>query len=305
MRRLAERNRVLIDGDLERRYAFDGFDDFLELFLLGLRVLRTAEDFADATVALAAELAAQNVRYAEVTTTAFSHSRREVAMADYAAGLNAGRAAALRDHGVEIGWVIDIPRAIEPPESRFTVDLATGPLAPEGVVGIGLGGPEPGYPPEPYAEVFARARAAGLKSLPHAGETEGPASVRGALDALGAERIGHGVRSVEDPALIDELGARRTHLEISLTSNVALGVVPEIREHPFPALLEAGVSVGLNTDDPAYFSTTLNDELLLAAETFALSRADLVALQQAAFRASSLPRERVAPLLDELGRVQV
>ncbi|MDH3225618.1 MAG: adenosine deaminase [Thermoleophilia bacterium] len=303
MRRLAARNGVDLEDDLERRYTYDGFDHFLELFLMGLRVLRTGEDFADAVEALAGELAAQNVRYAEVTTTAFSHNRRQVAMADYAAGLNAGRAAARQKHGVELGWVIDIPREIEPPESPFTTDFVTGPLAPEGLVGIGLGGPEPGNPPEPYEQAFARVRAAGLRSLPHAGETEGPASVRGALEALGAERIGHGVRSVEDPALVDELGTRGTHLEVSLTSNVALQVVSEIDEHPLPALLEAGLSVGLNTDDPAYFSTTLNDELLLAATSFGLSRADLVALQAAAFRASSLPQDRTAEFLADLSRV--
>jgi adenosine deaminase len=304
MRRLAARNGVELEGDLEQRYSYDGFDDFLELFLLGLRVLRTGEDFADTVESLARELAAQNVRYAEITTTAFSHNRREVPMSDYAAGLNAGRAAA-RELGVELGWVIDIPREIEGPESRFTVDFATGPLAPDGVVGLGLGGPEPGNPPQPYQEAFALARAAGLRSLPHAGETEGADSVRGAVEALGAERIGHGVRSVEDPALMDELGSRGTHLEVSLTSNVALRVVDEIGEHPLPALLDAGLSIGLNTDDPAYFSTTLNDELLLAASAFGLSRTDLIALQEAAFRASSLPPDRQASFLAELASASV
>ena len=281
-----------------------GFGDFLDLFLLGLRVLRRGEDFADATEALARELAAQNVRYAEVTTTAFSHDRRGVAMSDYVAGLNAGRRAAREVHGVEIGWVIDIPREIEGPDSRFTCDFVTGPGAPDGLVGIGLGGPEPGNPPEPYREAFARARAAGLRSLPHAGETEGASSVRGAIDALGAERIGHGVRSVEDPALLEELASRGVHLEISLTSNIALRVFSEIGEHSLPALLAAGVDVGLNTDDPAYFSTTLNDELLLAAEAFVLGRADLIALQASAFRASSLPAERIRAHLDELATVR-
>ena len=301
---LAQRNGIELErASLDRRYEFSNFDDFLQLFLLGLRVLRTGEDFADAVVALAAELGEQNVRYAEVTTTAFSHDKRGLAMSEYAAGLNEGRRIARERHGVELGWVIDIPREIEGPESSFTVDFVTGPHAPEGIVGMGLGGPEPGNPPEPYEKVFAKARAAGLRSLPHAGETEGAASVRGAVEKLGAERIGHGVNAIHDPSVIDLLRERDVHLEVSVTSNVALKVVPDVASHPLPRLIEAGLSVGVNTDDPAYFSTTLNDELLLVASTFGLGRAGLVELQRSAFRASSLPDERKRAEIDALDAI--
>ena len=302
--RLARRNGIVTSlEEVERRFDFRDFDHFVQLFVFGLRLFQTAEDFADAVESLAVELAAQNVWYAEVTTTAFSHRLRGVPVGEYVEGLNAGRRIARERHGVEIGWVIDIPRELEPPDDGFTATFLTGPDAPEGVVGIGLGGPETGFPPELFAASFARARAAGLRSLPHAGETQGPASIRGALDALGADRIGHGVRCIEDAALLEEIVARGIHLEVSITSNVLLGVVPDVAGHQFPLLRDAGVSVSINTDDPAYFDTTLNDEIAIATAAYGLTRADLVDLQRAAFEASSLVAERKRSALTELAAV--
>jgi adenosine deaminase len=304
--RLAERNGIRTSlEEVERRYDFRDFDHFVELFVFGLRLFQAAEDFADAIESLAVELAAQNVRYVEVTSTAFSHRLRGVPVSEYVEGLNSGRRLARERHGLDIGWVIDIPRELEPPDDGFTATFLTGPDVPDGVVGIGLGGPETGFPPELFAASFARARAAGLRSLPHAGETQGPASVRGALDALGAERIGHGVRAIEDPALVDEIVSRGIHLEVSITSNVLLGVVPDVAHHQFPLLREAGVSVSLNTDDPAYFDTTLNREITIATNAFGLSRADLVDLQRATFEASSLPPDRKRAALSELAAIDV
>ncbi|MGI9647353.1 MAG: adenosine deaminase family protein, partial [Acidimicrobiia bacterium] len=203
MFRLAECNEIDLGAasadDLTERYEFGSFDAFLDLFMQGLAVLRTGEDFTLAVVALAGELADQRVRYAEVTTTPFNHHRRGIPMEDYVAGLNEGRRLARVDHGVEIGWICDIPRELEEPHSDFTVDLITGPDAPQGVVALGLGGPEVGFPPDLFSTSFARAKAAGLGSVPHAGETVGPASVWGAIRSLHADRIGHGVRAVEDP----------------------------------------------------------------------------------------------------------
>ena len=267
MFRLAERNDVDLGVDspagLEERYVYDSFDDFLRLFLAGLEVLKTGEDFADVTEALAGELAEQNVRYAEITTTPFNHHRRGIAMSEYAEGLDEGRRRAL-DLGVEIGWVCDIPRELEPPDLGFTADYITGPTAPAGVVALGLGGPEPGFPPQLFTDSFARAKAAGLGSVPHAGETGGPENVRTAVEELGADRIGHGIRSVEDAALMGMLAERQIMCEVSMTSNVALGVVTSIAEHPVTQLMAAGVPVSINTDDPAYFRTDLTAELELA-----------------------------------------
>ena len=262
---LAERHGVDLGAETEEeltaRYRYESFHDFLRLFMQGLAVLRDAEDFAAVAGELAAELAGQNVRYAEVTTTPFNHVRRGIEMADYVAGLNEGRRRAHLEHGVEFGWICDIPRELETPDLGFTADLITGPLAPDGVVAIGLGGPEVGFPPELYAESFQRAKAAGLGAVPHAGEVAGPESVWGAIETLAADRIGHGVRAVEDPALVSHLAETGIPLEVSMTSNVLLGVVPSLDEHPIRRLLEAGVAVSINTDDPAYFGTDLVSEL--------------------------------------------
>jgi aminodeoxyfutalosine deaminase len=134
-----------------------------------------------------------------------------------------------------------------------------------GVVGVGLGGLEADYPPEDYAAVFDRIRAEGLGSVPHAGEVAGPASIRGALDALGADRIRHGIRAVEDPELLAGLAERRIVLDVCPVSNVRTGAAPSLAEHPLPQLLEAGVLCSINTDDPAMFDTDLTREYEAAA----------------------------------------
>jgi aminodeoxyfutalosine deaminase len=135
------------------------------------------------------------------------------------------------------------------------------------VVGLGLGGPGVGHPPETFGPLFARGRAAGLHSVPHAGEHVGPASVRGALDALGAERVAHGVRSVEDLSLVAELADNRVALDVCPTSNICLGVYESLADHPVRRLHEAGVVVTVSTDDPPLFGTTLDCEVALLAGT--------------------------------------
>lgn len=306
MLELAEKNGVDIGAasanELTAQYEYGSFDDFLALFMQGLTVLQTGEDFAVAITALAAELAAQNVGYAELTTTPFNHHRRGIAMADYVEGLNEGRRMARRDHGIELGWICDIPRELEPPDLEFTADLITGPGAPDGVVAIGLGGPEPGFPPELYAGSFARAIGAGLGSVPHAGETMGPESVWGALRTLLANRIGHGVRALEDPALIEFLVETGTPLEISLTSNVLLGVVASVEEHPLRRLMEAGVIVTLNTDDPAYFRTDLTTELQLAHDVHDIGVDELREMQHTALATSFAPASLKRTIEQELAR---
>lgn len=304
MLRLARRHGVDLGAgsaeELTSQYRFGDFDSFLSLFLQGLEVLRSGEDFTTATVALAEELAAQNVRYAEVTTTPFNHHRRGIAMADYVAGLNEGRRLAREEHGVELGWICDIPRELEPSDAHFTVDLITGPGAPDGVVALGIGGPEVGFPAEAFEAAFVRAKAAGLGSVPHAGETVGAESVWAAIGSLKADRIGHGVRAVEDPDLLGLLVERGIPLEVSMTSNVLLGVAPSIEEHQIRPLLDAGVTVTLNTDDPAYFSTDLNRELQLAHDIHGVSVADLREMQRTAAVASFARSEVKAAILAEL-----
>ncbi|MCP3991764.1 MAG: adenosine deaminase [Actinomycetia bacterium] len=277
------------DG-LPERFSFDGFPDFAAQFFYGLSLLHTGEDLATVTTDLATTLAGQNVLYAEVTTTAFTHfmgrdDRPGMTPADYRDGLNEGRRRA-SDLGVDISWVIDIPRDLERPDNSVTIDYLESADTPDGLVAIGLGGYEVGCPAEPFAPHFARARSLGLHSVPHAGETEGAHSIWAALDDLQAERIGHGVRCLEDPALVAELGERGTMLEVCPTSNDLLQVVSTLEDHPLPELRAAGVRVCLNTDDPGWFATDLNNELIVASRYLGVTPADHLAMQLDALAAS-------------------
>ncbi|HVM65958.1 MAG TPA: adenosine deaminase [Acidimicrobiales bacterium] len=297
---LAERNGIDLGArsveEVTARYAFRDFAHFIELYLVGMSAIRSGQDVLDAIDALAADLAQQNVRYAEVTTTAYLHFANGTPVRDYRDALDLGARRAAADHGVEVGWIVDIPRSIESPEEGWTAEFLTGPLAPSDAVAIGLGGPEAEFPPEWYRTAFDRARAAGVPGVVHAGEVAGPASVRGALDALQAVRIGHGVRSMEDRRLVRELAERQVPLEVCVTSNVLLGVYPSLAAHPLPAMLEAGLNVSINTDDPGYFSTTLNDEHIVAHERLGVPVEDLVSAQRRAVDASLCSPERKAAL---------
>ncbi|MGA2036170.1 MAG: adenosine deaminase [Acidimicrobiales bacterium] len=282
---LAEHNHVdlgvgTVEG-LATRYRFRDFRHFIELYLLGMSAIRTGDDLVCAIDALATELASQHVRYAEVTTTAYAHHANGMPTSEYRDALDIGARRARDDSGVELRWIVDIPRSVEPPTQQWTVEFLTSPNVPADVVAIGLGGPEAEYPPEWYAQSFERAAASGVPAVLHAGENAGPRSVWKALE-LGTVRIGHGVRSMEDPTLVEHLVQNQVPVEVSVTSNVALGVCPSLKAHPLPAMLDAGVNISVNTDDPAYFSTTLVDEHVLVHEELDVPISELVAAQHRA-----------------------
>ncbi len=178
-----------------------------------------------------------------------------------------------------------------------------------GVVGLGLGGIEQGHPAEWFTDAFAMARQAGLHSVPHAGEVVGPESVWDAIRTLGAERIGHGVRSVEDPVLVDYLKEQQIPLEVCPTSNLCLGVYTSYQEHPLRWLWEQGLYVTVNSDDPPMFNTDLVNEYQALANDMGFSAADLEQLSLNALRASFLPDDRKADLeqafLSEFARLRV
>ncbi|HEY5662641.1 MAG TPA: adenosine deaminase [Ilumatobacter sp.] len=310
VRALTERHRAdptpIWPGGFPEAFSFDGFPDFARQFFFGLGLLRTGEDLATVTDDLAATLAGQNVRYAEITTTAFTHfmdrpDRSGMSWAEYRDGLDEGRRRAAA-RGVEVGWVIDIPRDLEMPDQTVTIDYLESGCTPDGLVAIGLGGYEVGFPAAPYAEHFARAAALGLPAVPHAGETEGADSVRQAVEVLGAVRIGHGVRCLEDPSLVDLLVERGIMLEVCPTSNDLLQVVERLADHPLPRLLAAGLRVCLNTDDPGWFATDLVTELVIASDLFGLDRDRHRALQLDAVDASFMGADRRAALRAEITR---
>jgi adenosine deaminase len=236
------------------------------------RCLKTEADFELIAYEFGTEMARQNVRYAEVTFSCAFHHHHGITEEAYMGGLLRGRARAHNDFGVHINWVFDIIRSVSDPGLRekyadYTTGMAIDNMS-NGVVALGLGGSEVGYPPEMFVSHFERAIKAGLHSDPHAGEVAGPESVWGALRLLGAERIGHGVRSIEDPALVDYLTEHQVPLEVNPTSNIYLGVFPSLEAHPFRRLYEAGVPLTVNSDDPPLFNTTLNDEVALLASAF-------------------------------------
>jgi aminodeoxyfutalosine deaminase len=269
LKQIAKRNDYALPDDLDELYRFRDFRHFIEVWILTTNALQTAEDFRQMVVDYAAEAAAHGAVYLEGIFSPAERVRRGVSWQDAYEGVCDGAQAARELHGVDVRLTPDIPRGFTQEEARATVEWAAR-YRDRGVVGVGLGGLEAEYPPEPYAEVFALARSLGLGSVPHAGEVAGAASVRGALEALGADRIRHGIRADEDPGLVRELAARGTVLDVCPLSNVRTGAVASLAEHPLPRLVAAGVLCSISTDDPAMFDTDLTRDYE-AAESLGLA----------------------------------
>ncbi|MBW7886255.1 MAG: adenosine deaminase family protein, partial [Caldilineaceae bacterium] len=267
-------------------------------------------DFAYVVHECGRDMAAQNIRYRELTFTPFTHTHQQdkgLTIDDLLEGLDAGRAAAQADFGVEMRWVFDINRNIAFRNSAGMYDPypAERTLAyalqgrDHGVVGFGLGGYEVGAPPEPFRHAFVAAKEAGLLSVPHAGETEGAPSVWGAVTALEADRIGHGVRAVEDPGLLTLLRDRQIPLELNPTSNICLGVYRRFAEHPIRHLDRMGLKITVNSDDPPLFNTTLCQEYARLADEFGYDRRGLLRLARNAFEVTAVESDLKAALLGE------
>lgn len=302
---LAARNDVELPArtvdELRDWYAFRNFDHFVEVYLAAAGCIRTPADVERIASDFLEGQAEQNVLHSEVTYTASTQRMLSgIPLDDQLEAINRARAAAERDHGVTMSLTIDYPRHLDPDEFVGVAHWAVENMA-NGVSALGLGGPEVGYPPELFRRAFDVARDAGLPSVPHAGETEGPASIWGALRALDAVRIGHGVRCLEDADLVAELRERQIPLEVCPTSNVCLGVAPSFEKHPLPRLLDAGLYVTLNSDDPPMFGTTLTDEYLKAADVFGFGAGEVRDLVVRAAEATLLPPAEKEKLLERVG----
>ena len=238
---------------------FRDFDHFIEAWLATTTVLRPAADYRELVLDYARRAQAHGAVYVEAIFSPTERLPLGVSLQENFEGFCDGVQAAREQLGIEVRLTPDITRFVE---LEVACELAEWCLRyrERGIVGIGLGGPEVGYPPEPYARAFEIAHAGGIASVPHAGETEGPGSIRGALDALGADRIRHGVRAVEDPGLLQEIAERGIVLDVCVLSNVRLGVVPAVAQHQLPELLAAGVQCTVNTDDPTFFDCDLESE---------------------------------------------
>ena len=270
---LAKRNGVSLPGrtveDLQSWYRFTDFSHFVDVYRTTVSCLRCPDDIELITREFLIGHKAQNILHSEVTYTPFPLYRdRRISFNEQLAAINGTRRWAEKELGVSMSLTIDISREqVDEAESLMVADWAISGLG-QGVTGFGLGGPEVGHPPALFKKAFARAREAGLASVPHAGETVGPESIWEALRDLGAQRIGHGVRCLEDDSLVRELRDRKIPLEVCPTSNVCLRVCSDISTHPLPGMLDQGLFVTINSDDPPIFNTSLTNEYIKIANAF-------------------------------------
>ncbi|NUR96164.1 MAG: adenosine deaminase [Kribbellaceae bacterium] len=271
---------------LTEYFKFSDFAHFIDIYLSVVELIRTPEDVRLLTYEIAREMSEQqNLRYAELTVTPYTSVIRGIRAEAFCEAIEDARVAAEKEFGLVLRWIFDISGEDGIPGADETLRIATG-IRPEGLVGFGLGGPEIGVPRPQFQPHFEAAVAAGLHSVPHAGETTGPQTIWDALRVLKAERIGHGTSTMEDPALVDYLGEHRIPLEVSPTSNIATRAVESYDVHPLRAMVDAGLVVTINSDDPPMFGTDLTNEYAVAARLLDLDEAGVGELAKTAVRES-------------------
>ncbi|MER6157571.1 adenosine deaminase [Streptomyces sp. NPDC001868] len=282
-------------------FTFTDFAHFIQVYLSVVDLIRTPDDVRLLTFEVARDLARQQVRYAELTITPYSSTRRGIEERDFMEAIEDARKAAEAEFGTVLRWCFDIPGEAGLVSAEETVRLATDDgLRPEGLVAFGLGGPEIGVPRPQFKPYFDQAIAAGLHSVPHAGETTGPETIWDALNELRAERIGHGTSAARDPKLLAHLAEHRIALEVCPTSNIATRAVRTLDDHPLKEFVQAGVLVTINSDDPPMFGTDLNSEYAIAARLLDLDEQGLAALAKNAVEASFLDEAGKARLSAEI-----
>jgi aminodeoxyfutalosine deaminase len=277
-----------VPADAERLaeyFTFTDFAHFIEVYLSVVDLVRTPEDIRTLTYDIARDLAAQQVRYAELTCSPYSSIKRGMAAEAFCEAIEDARQAAAAEFGLELRWCYDIPGESGLPAAEATLETALSGWA-DGLVSFGLGGPEIGVPRPQFQPYFDQARAAGLHSVPHAGESTGPQTIWDAINYLGAERIGHGIAAAQDPELMAYLVAHDISLEVCPTSNVCTKSVPSLADHPLPTLVAAGITVSINSDDPPMFATTINNEYAVAAQLLGLDEAGVADIARNAVRTS-------------------
>ncbi|MDX2814482.1 adenosine deaminase [Streptomyces sp. PA03-5A] len=284
---------------LAEYFSFRDFAHFIEVYLSVVDLIRDAEDVRLLTYEVARDMVRQNIRYAELTVTPYSSVRRGIPDKAFVEAIEDARKAAEAELGIVLRWCFDIPGEAGLASAEETARIAT-ELQPDGLVSFGLGGPEIGVPRPQFKPYFDRARAVGLHSVPHAGETTGPQTIWDALGDLGAERIGHGTSATQDPRLLDHLAEHRIPLEVCPTSNIATRAVATLDEHPVKEMVAAGLLVTINSDDPPMFGTDLNTEYAVAARLLQLDEGGLAQLARNAVEASFLDTPGKAKLTAEI-----
>lgn len=296
---LARRNNITLPyadvAELHAKYSFTDLPSFLELYYQNMMVLQTKQDFADLTRAYLARAAEGGIRHAEIMFDPQAHTSRGVPLATCVEGISEVLATSEHDYGISSRLIAAFLRDRPAQEAGDVLEELIAMSAP--IVGVGLDSAEVGYPPDPFAPVFQRAAAAGLRRIAHAGE-EGPAAyVWQALDLLGVERIDHGIRSLEDDKLVDRLVADEMPLTVCPLSNVRLRTVDTLADHPLPEMLRRGLNVSISSDDPSYFGGYAADNMTAVADTFGLDVTQQANLASNAVRASFADSRRKAELL--------
>ena len=289
------------EPELRAFFEFRDFPHFAEVYGAVSALVREPGDVAALVTGAARDLAGQNVRYAELTVTPYTFTSAGMPARELTSALDIAAGEAGREHGVRIGYIFDIASEYGTEAARATLDHALS-CPPEALAGFGLAGIEQARPAhqDVFRDVFAAAIAAGLHSVPHAGEMSGPETIWEAVNGLRAERIGHGISCLADPSLVAYLRETQIPLEVCPTSNVCTRQVPDLAAHPLPRLLAEGLFVTLNSDDPPMFGTSLTQEYQRAASVLGLSRDQLADLARAGVRASFLDAAAKQGLLDEI-----
>jgi len=288
---LAERNGIVLSSadvdELRGRYRFSDLRSFLHLYYDNMAVLRTAADFSDMTRAYLARARAAGVRHAEVFVDPQAHTARQVPLGEVMEGVTSALASSEREYGLSSGLIVTFLRDLPVASAMDTLSEVLRLGFP--VLGVGLDSAEVGNPPGQFEGVFQRARAEGLACVAHAGEEGPPSYIWDALDRLGAARIDHGVRCLEDERLVERLVEDGVPLTVCPLSNVALQVVATMDRHPLPTMLRRGLVVTINSDDPAYFGGYVDDNYAALVDHLGVDRAQIAALARNSIRASFLP----------------
>jgi adenosine deaminase len=300
--RLAERNRVTLPAQsiegLRKWYQFAGFNHFIDVYMTICSCIKSAADLELITTEFIKDRAAQNIRYSEVIFTPNTHLPH-IPLDDQLSAINRARLVGETQLGVRINMAPDISRERRPLEDTQVIAHWAVKNRNNGITSLGLGGPEVGNPPELFRETFQIVRDANFPATPHAGETMGPESIWGAIKSLNAVRIGHGVRCLEDTTLVEYLREKQIPLEVCPSSNICLKVFPSLAEHPLPKLINAGLNVTINSDDPPMFNTTLTEEYLRITQQFSFTLEQIKKFNYAAIQASLLPGIEKQKLLQE------
>jgi adenosine deaminase len=298
----AERNRVRLPYPsveaMRAAYDFKSLQDFLGLYYQATQALITERDFYDLAAGYLSRARRENIRHCEIFFDPQAHMRRGVGIAEVINGICAAFDDAASEGGPEARLILCFLRDLDESDAIKTLEAAL-PWR-ERISGVGLDSAESGNPPSKFSKVYSRARALGLRAVAHAGEEGPPAYVIDALDEIKAERIDHGVRAIEDPALLVRLARERVPLTVCPLSNIRLCVYPDMARHPLRRLMEADVLVTINSDDPAYFGGYVNANYLAAQEAFGLTKAELATLAKNSFTASWLSDEEKNAQIKEI-----